>query len=72
MKVIEDIESRTVENINPTENAIAAVTKICKHHSPQSVSLDEILPRWLSWLPVWEDTEEAEHIYNYFCDLIQQ
>lgn len=24
-----------------------------------------------SWLPVVEDDEEATHIYNYLCDLIQ-
>ena len=70
LSVIQDPESRTVENLPPTENAISAVTKICKYHS-EVVNLEEILPHWLSWLPVWEDEEEAVHIYNYLCDLIE-
>lgn len=25
----------------------------------------------LSWLPVWEDTDEAPHVYGYLCQLIE-
>ncbi|CAB0016134.1 unnamed protein product, partial [Nesidiocoris tenuis] len=25
----------------------------------------------LSWLPVWEDTDEAPHVYGYLCSLIE-
>jgi len=25
----------------------------------------------LSWLPVWEDVDEAPHVYGYMCDLIE-
>jgi len=69
--VIQDPQSRTVENKSPTENAISAVTKICKYHG-NSVNLTEVLPLWLSWLPVTEDEDEAPHIYGYLCDLIQR
>jgi hypothetical protein len=24
-----------------------------------------------NWLPVWEDEDEAEPVYNYMCDLIE-
>lgn len=68
--MIQDPESRAEENINPTENAISAVTKICKYNSSQ-INLNEVLPLWFSWLPVWEDEDEAVHIYNYLCDLIE-
>ncbi|KAL0280849.1 UNVERIFIED_CONTAM: hypothetical protein PYX00_002016 [Menopon gallinae] len=70
VEVINAAESRSPENINPTENAISAVTKILKYNS-SSLNVDEILPHWLSWLPVWEDTDESPHIYGYLCDLIQ-
>ncbi|XP_052784006.1 importin-5-like [Mya arenaria] len=69
LQVINAPDSRSVENASPTENAIAAVTKICKYH-PDTVNITELLPMWLSWLPVTEDTDEAVHIYNYLCDLI--
>ena len=36
---------RAVENINPTENAISAVTKILQFNGSQ-VNLDQILPMW--------------------------
>jgi hypothetical protein len=54
----------------PTENCISAVTKICKYN-PGNINVNEILPHWLSWLPVWEDEDEAVHIYNYLCDLVE-
>nr|CAD7200081.1 unnamed protein product [Timema douglasi] len=70
VKIITDPESRTIENINPTENAISAITKILKYNSSR-LNVQELLPHWLSWLPVWEDMDEAPHVYGYLCDLIE-
>ncbi|XP_067014129.1 importin-5 [Anabrus simplex] len=70
VEVIKAPESRSPENINPTENAISAVTKILKYNS-SALNVNEILPHWLSWLPVWEDDDEAPHVYGYLCDLIE-
>jgi len=70
--IISDSESRCdLPATNATENAISAVTKICMHLKNQ-VPLDSILPVWLSWLPVYEDKEEAPHIYSYLCELIEK
>ena len=70
VKVIQAPQSREPENTNATENCISAVTKICKYQ-PSCVNLDEVLTYWLSWLPVWEDDDEAEHVYGYLCELIE-
>nr|CAD7258327.1 unnamed protein product [Timema shepardi] len=70
VKIITDPESHTIENINPTENAISAITKILKYNSSR-LNVQELLPHWLSWLPVWEDMDEAPHVYGYLCDLIE-
>ncbi|CAB3366645.1 Hypothetical predicted protein [Cloeon dipterum] len=70
IKVISAPESRSVENNNATENAISAVTKILKY-SPANINKDEVIPHWLSWLPVWEDFDEAPHIYGFLCDLME-
>ncbi|XP_049800660.1 importin-5 [Schistocerca nitens] len=70
IELITAADSRAVENINPTENAISAVTKILKYNSSQ-VNVQELLPHWLSWLPVWEDDDESPHVYGYLCDLIE-
>eukprot|EP00057_Strongylocentrotus_purpuratus_P035494 XP_799341.4 PREDICTED: importin-5 [Strongylocentrotus purpuratus] len=68
-KVIMQPGAREKENLNATENAIAAVTKIMKHHQA-SLNMAEIVPVWFSWLPVTEDKEEAGHIYDFLCDLV--
>merc|ERR1712071_374858 len=52
------------------ENAISAVTKILKYNN-SAIHVDEILSHWVTWLPVWEDEDEAPHIYNYLCDLVE-
>ena len=64
-------DSRAVENVAATENAISAVTKICKY-CPGAVNLNEVIPHWLSWLPVWDDVEEAIHIYGYLIELVER
>ncbi|KAE9552189.1 hypothetical protein FO519_004604 [Halicephalobus sp. NKZ332] len=59
----------TEESIIATENAISAVGKILKHSNAVDANL--VIPTFLSWLPVWEDTEETPHVYDYFCDLVE-
>lgn len=72
LEVINAPESRIPENASPTENAIAAVTKILKYNSSCVRNVDEMLNLWLTWLPVHEDEDEAPHVYNYLCDLIER
>jgi len=69
IRVIESAEARSPENLSPTENAISAVTKILKYGNVAAAN--DILPRWLTWLPVWEDEDEAVPVYGYFCDLVE-
>ncbi|ESP04937.1 hypothetical protein LOTGIDRAFT_184912 [Lottia gigantea] len=69
VQVIEREESKSPENVNATENCISAVTKICKYNSSK-VNLNDIIPRFVTWLPVYEDEDEAVHIFGYLCDLI--
>lgn len=68
--VIEHPDAKTVENINATENTISAVIKICKYNSSK-IKTDSLIERLLHWLPVTEDVDEAVHIYNYLCDLLE-
>jgi len=67
--VIQEPSARDEENLNPTENAISAATKILKYNA-SAINTDEMIPVWLSFLPVYEDTDEAPHVYGYLCDLI--
>ena len=70
-QVVNDPLSKLPENIDATENAISAVTKICKYNHG-NIAVDDVIPIWLSWLPILEDKEEAPHVYGYLCDLIQR
>jgi len=69
-EVIQAPDSRAVENINPTENAISAVTKILQFNG-SAVNLDQVLPLWFSWLPVTEDGDEAPYVYSFLADLVE-
>ncbi|KAM3958280.1 karyopherin beta 3 [Aphomia sociella] len=67
--LIAEPDARSVENLNATENAISAVTKIIKYNHSQ-INRDETIRHWLTWLPVTEDTEEAPHVYGLLCELV--
>lgn len=33
--------------------------------------IETLIGRWLTWLPIWEDKEETDHVYGYLCDLVE-
>uniref|UniRef100_A0A3B4B4F7 TOG domain-containing protein n=1 Tax=Periophthalmus magnuspinnatus TaxID=409849 RepID=A0A3B4B4F7_9GOBI len=68
--VIQAPDSRSKENVNATENCISAVGKVVRFQ-PEWVNVNEVLPHWLSWLPLKEDKEEAVHTFDFLCDLIE-
>ncbi|KAF3706248.1 Importin-5 [Channa argus] len=70
VQVIQAADSRSKENVNATENCISAVGKVMRF-CPECVNVNEILPHWLSWLPLNEDKEEAVHTFDFLCDLIE-
>ncbi|RWS30151.1 importin-5-like protein [Leptotrombidium deliense] len=70
VQVIQMPDSRTDDNVAATENAIAAVTKILQFNNSQ-VNVNELLPLWFSWLPIWEDEEELPHVFNFLFSLIE-
>ena len=36
------------------------------------IPVEQSIPLLIEWLPVTQDDEEAEIIYDYLCDLIEQ
>ncbi|KAK6112808.1 HEAT repeats family protein [Brugia pahangi] len=69
--MISRVDARSTEEGNvATENAISAVAKILKYNSSM-VDVNAVIPTFLSWLPTWDDPEEAPHVYGYFADLIE-
>ncbi|KAF9394692.1 hypothetical protein CPC16_010607 [Podila verticillata] len=68
-QVINAPESRAIENVYVTENAISAVTKICKFNSSK-FDVNTVLPSWVQSLPLLNDEDEAPTTYTYLLDLI--
>jgi hypothetical protein len=63
--------ARSEDYATATENAISSVGRICVAYG-NMVSLEQILPVWLHWLPVTQDEEEALMVYNNLCNFIDQ
>ncbi|GIX94542.1 importin-5 [Caerostris extrusa] len=70
IEIINSPNSRSEENERATENAISAVTKFFVYNN-SFINMEELLPAWISWLPVWEDQEEVICIYNFLCSLLE-
>lgn len=68
ISVINQQDSRSDTYVNATENAISSVGKITKLGL---VDASKILPMWLSWLPVVEDTIESKVTYSMLCDFVE-
>lgn len=70
-QVVEDPEARKLGRIDATENALSAMVKICR--IPElGIPLAETVPKFLSWLPMTNDEEEAEYVYAFLCELLQK
>lgn len=69
--MIEAPNSRSGDNINATENAISALTKILQFNSSK-INVMEVLPVWFSYLPVVEDDEELPHVYGFLIFLLEK
>jgi len=68
---ITNADARNEENINATENAISAVGRICEAHAG-SLNLTQVLPLWLSYLPVKTDKVESRVIYGLLCSFVEK
>ncbi|KAF8005112.1 hypothetical protein HF325_000569 [Metschnikowia pulcherrima] len=64
-------DARAEENINATENCIAAIPKICANFSASVPDMDKVLQDWVLLLPIVQDDEAATYAYNFLADLIQ-
>ncbi|KAL3083321.1 hypothetical protein niasHS_011123 [Heterodera schachtii] len=60
----------TEEDTRATENAISAVAKILKYNATE-VNFNEVVPRFVGWLPIWNDEEEVPYVFDFFCDLVE-
>ncbi|GFX65977.1 importin-5 [Trichonephila clavipes] len=70
LNIINHPNSRSEENERATENAISAITKFFLYNNSY-INMEQLLPAWITWLPVWEDEEEVNCIYNFLCTMLE-
>ena len=68
--MIRAADSRSEDNTGATENAISAVTKIMQFNNSM-INVNEVLPVWFSWLPIWADESEIAYVYGFLLNLIE-
>ncbi|KAJ3333055.1 hypothetical protein HDU76_011870 [Blyttiomyces sp. JEL0837] len=69
--MIVDPESRSIENVTATDNAVSAMGKICQHFGQSGAfDLNKILAFWLNALPILQDKEEVDPTYRYLMSLL--
>lgn len=63
--------ARDEDNKFATDNAIDAIGRICKYRAA-SVNTAEIVPVWISWLPLKDDDDCARVSHEFLAELIEQ
>lgn len=64
-------DARADENSIATENAVAAIARICQLLGSNVPNLDVVLQQWILLLPVVQDEEAAAYAYTFLSGLIQ-
>ncbi|KAJ3616577.1 hypothetical protein Zmor_011821 [Zophobas morio] len=54
------------------ENAVSAIGKICSVSPPETPGINGLLRSWLNFLPIIDDEEECQFVYDYLCSLIER
>jgi importin-5 len=64
-------DAREPANVFATENGTSALGKIIQAQAAH-VNVGELLPQWLSFLPVSNDEEEAKVVNAQLCDFLER
>lgn len=71
MQVLRRPDAREEEQLCATENAVGAIGRICAVHGARNdVPTQEILPVWLSFLPIRDDMIEAYIVHRHLNALL--
>jgi len=68
--MVHERNARKEENVLATENAVAAVGKICRYNASM-IPVDQVIPAWVDSLPIVEDESESVEVYSYLLHLLQ-
>ncbi|XP_062153327.1 uncharacterized protein LOC133861557 [Alnus glutinosa] len=59
------------ENRKAYDTAVSALGKICKFHR-ESINAPQVVPTWLSYLPIEDDPTEAKVVHEQLCSIVER
>ncbi|KAG5517746.1 hypothetical protein RHGRI_038206 [Rhododendron griersonianum] len=68
--VIRDPNALQAENLMAYDNAVSALGKICQFHR-DSIDSAQVVPAWLSCLPIKGDLIEAKVVHDQLCSMVE-
>ena len=64
-------DSREGDNESPTDNAVSTLGKIAEYRG-NLVDRNAVLAAWLRMLPLRADVEEARHVHEHLCAMVER
>ncbi|CAA3002294.1 importin-5-like [Olea europaea subsp. europaea] len=69
--VIRHPNSLQPDNMMAYDNAVSALGKICQYHR-DSIDTAQVVPAWLSCLPIKGDLIEAKVVHDQLCSMVER
>ncbi|XP_022966144.1 importin-5-like [Cucurbita maxima] len=69
--VIRHPNAQQSENVMAYDNAVSALGKICQFHR-DSINASQLVPAWLSCLPIKGDLIEAKLVHEQLCSMVER
>ncbi|CDP17582.1 unnamed protein product [Coffea canephora] len=69
--VIRHPDAHQPENVMAYDNAVSALGKICQFHR-DSIDSAQVVPAWLSCLPIKGDLIEAKVVHEQLCSMVER
>ncbi|CAJ1922046.1 unnamed protein product, partial [Sphenostylis stenocarpa] len=69
--VIRHPNAQHPDNVMAYDNAVSALGKICQFHR-DSINATQVVPAWLSCLPIKGDLIEAKVVHDQLCSMVER
>ncbi|KAF8681903.1 hypothetical protein HU200_045352 [Digitaria exilis] len=69
--VIKHPNALDLDNAMAYDNAVSALGKICRFHR-DSIDASQVIPAWLSCLPIKNDLIEAKLVHEQLCEMLEK
>ncbi|KAK1281696.1 hypothetical protein QJS10_CPB22g01251 [Acorus calamus] len=69
--VIRHPDAQQSDNLMAYDNAVSALGKICQFHR-DSIDASQVVPAWLSCLPIKGDLIEAKVVHDQLCTMVER